>query len=1075
MKNIILFLAIILSSFYSATHAQTNPTITKFADKTTAFVGEEITYTICVSGVSNLNQLKSITDNFDPNLIYLGTDFNSNSINSLFQFLCNEMPNVSTGTHLNITFPECNVNIIGQGDFCFKVFTRVKNEACALKGDSLNNTVILNQGTNSQRSATATVAIKSGVPWELIKNFRNLTSANELVYDIRLNSMNSNITQQLLFNGAFKDNFIVPNCLTIDTANSSIVYIPNESQLLINQPVVNQQISTATNAVILQWDLPNHNVTKESYLFQVRLKVNNCSCPSTQLFNLNNSADFLANDICGDAVILNSQFNIPGVKCGTGPVIPIIEKDTVCVSKKVVLDNNNLNLTMTGCTGYYEIAIKNCSQTLTLDGFYLEDNLPSTSMLSINTSNVSITPNYTIAGIVLNGNTLELTGGGTLLPGESAIIQIPFTVITPLPNQFIKNCLPRFEINGFNPSDGSNFVVERSNVCDNGIKTVPNQVTLHTEKLICNSNERNCGGRIIQGNLPGDTVEYALHFYNYGTQQGSNIQLKDILPAHFTIGNINNDIKIYTVESGSYIDPCGSTATFQSIPFSTINSGQSPYVAFNATSRQLSIDFKSNHLLKPFTCSGVLHYVIKVKAVIQNTVINGSYNNMFKVDFRTSTNTPAFATSNVVTSTVALENLVAIFKNYQDVSTPEQCAQKTKTIQYEIKITNMGYIPFAYQISDILSIPSNVFVVGNVSNLEICTSNGSATCTVFSPIPNGNFSLVNYGFHLRNMTIAPCSNVIIRYKVTYNTNKIPKGQTLQVCNTARVSLGTRQRIDIRTDRLEEVLLVNEQILVNNYLAAKNGTERLKIIAEIKKEIATNKKASASTDKLFRSFDDNILVGQASSNLYEFIPIATRYTNQVCVPLSDCLGGNTSGCFSNPSGNSHNFGFRINSVDLNGKVNTTLNVNTSEKIKKIEYVLSEIVVRTPTCPQYMVCFRCNTNTTGSFYTLQSNTLGGLIHSPVNFLTLFPWSQNNVPYKEKNRVEFSNSTPQLLNGTYNKDFQLPINSLNCEGTLEFVITAIIYFEDCSVCYSSDVFDYNANFQWQWNDNQTISTTR
>ena len=72
-----------------------------------------------------------------------------------------------------------------------------------------------------------------------------------------------------------------------------------------------------------------------------------------------------------------------------------------------------------------------------------------------------------------------------------------------------------------------------------------------------------------------------------------------------------------------------------------------------------------------------------------------------------------------------------------------------------------------------------------------------------------------------------------------------------------------------------------------------------------------------------------------------------------------------------------------------------------------------------------------------------------------------------YIEKNKVEFSQPAYVNCAGMFNKNFQLPVGGLNCNGDLEFVITCIVYFEDCTICYQSKAFDYHTTFNWIWDD--------
>ena len=66
-------------------------------------------------------------------------------------------------------------------------------------------------------------------------------------------------------------------------------------------------------------------------------------------------------------------------------------------------------------------------------------------------------------------------------------------------------------------------------------------------------------------------------------------------------------------------------------------------------------------------------------------------------------------------------------------------------------------------------------------------------------------------------------------------------------------------------------------------------------------------------------------------------------------------------------------------------------------------------------------------------------------------------------ESNRLAFENALPANIAGTHNIDFKLPLNTTNCNGTIEMVLTAIIYYEDCSICYVSKAYDQNFRFHF------------
>ena len=103
-------------------------TITKTANKTNAYIGEEITYTISVCGVTHSNQLASIVDDLGAFQSFVSCDIASTSINSAYAVFCpGSLPNYSmdaTTNVLTINFPNCNFVPVGTC-FSFKIVTQV--------------------------------------------------------------------------------------------------------------------------------------------------------------------------------------------------------------------------------------------------------------------------------------------------------------------------------------------------------------------------------------------------------------------------------------------------------------------------------------------------------------------------------------------------------------------------------------------------------------------------------------------------------------------------------------------------------------------------------------------------------------------------------------------------------------------------------------------------------------------------------------------------------------------------------------------------------------------------------------
>lgn len=130
------------------------------------------------------------------------------------------------------------------------------------------------------------------------------------------------------------------------------------------------------------------------------------------------------------------------------------------------------------------------------------------------------------------------------------------------------------------------------------------------------------------------------------------------------------------------------------------------------------------------------------------------------------------------------------------------------------------------------------------------------------------------------------------------------------------------------------------------------------------------------------------------------------------------------------------------IASSGKVLTLLTFPAvTQKISRIEYILADVnmssIAVTPITP-------CSKNLTGNFRaTDPALPLSGL--SP-EFSSMTPDT-----YHELNRVTYSSSTPVSISGTVSKNFILPMISTNCDGKLELVLLAIIYYENCGICFA------------------------
>jgi uncharacterized repeat protein (TIGR01451 family) len=1028
MKKLILVILIALGSFIKA---DAQLTITKTPSVTSAHVGEQFTYTINISGITNLSDLGSIKDVLDSRLQYVTSDFdNGSGVFGFYSFWCPASISSLTrpvdnyvGTTLVFNFPTtCGGSGSGQLSFTITVF--VKPSACPPNNGVISNTVTLfNQdvvplAVATSNATAADVSIDVSNPWTLKKTFREF-NAGYLIYDVRLSSSVGLYNTPVFTVADFKDVFTPDPCIGAVAANSRVDYVIDEA--------TGSNITVGSGSFVgpnieFNWSLPNITLpTRSTYLFQVKIKVSGCTCTSP--FNLLNHSELNAQDICTTNFTLNSDFPLMNVMCTDAGITPP-EQPQLCVKKEVVLNDNQLNLTMTGCKGKYIITITNCTSTYNYTSITLTDNLPSPTLLTIDPSLITVSPStYTVS---VGGNILTLNPITTPLPhGGTITIEIPFEVFTSLPNQIIQNCADVTVV-----LDDIPLTTLTSHFCDIGIRTVPNNVAIVKNKQICTTPVHTCGNYTINTNLPGDVVEYALHVYNYGTTNANNVIVTDNLPAYFNI----TDVKVYElVNSPGVISDACNISTFSDITSSVIKT---------ISGNSLTVDFQS-HILDKFTCSGITHYVIKIKTQIASNVVNGAYTNVFQVKYNDmGTGVTYTELSNPVTSIVNKDQLV--FSKKEVSSSGTDCVHKTNTLTYKISVINMGYQPITVNISDQLIVPSPLSIITGISNIQYRETPTPGTWN--SLVSSGPMTVSNTAttITINNYTIQPCTLLEITYTVILNTNNLTGNQVVPVCNKAVITLGYLVKSNYDPRSLQSITGSKDPDLINEFFGAKNDINKFKVLGKIEKD---NQADKVKTDHTAILISGTSLI---------FVPFNTIKLDPVCINISDCVGGSGSGCFTNTVSN--NFAFTVNSINIFGRAFTTLTVPAAApKVRKVEYILSDIRMLLNTCtnPFPVLCHHCQTSLTGNFSTV-TGILGTLSNQPI----AFPSTGN---YREKNKVEFSGTSYSNIAGTHNISFQLPTGFLNCNGNLEVVITAILYFEDCSICYVSSSRDYHASYNW------------
>lgn len=1037
------------------------PIVTKTASTTNAYIGDQITYTIEVCGITNTNQLNSIVDNLGLNLEYLGTDILSSPISSVYAIGCSgTVPNVSLSSAnvLTIQFPNCN---IGMPASCFKfeIYTKIKDTACFSEGKKISNTITVNPTSmaswSSVTSLPCEVNVNSGVPWTLIKNYKKYL-ANTLYYDIRLNAAYGGYNSQVLFNDLsvgqmFCDTVFLDTCMQADALNSTVFWTKDDGSggSLGTATGLSMTYNAAGHFLVLKWDLPavssTSNKTLNSYLFTVKIKLINCTCTSATPFDIKNKVFFNALNKCNKPVKLAALATIPSAKCN------VFSGDTACFTKEVIMNGNNLGLTMPGCKGKYIITIKNCSDYIKYAHINFTDNAPAGIQFG--------TPIGMPAACFIPAPTpssISFQSTSALNPGGVIVITIPFLVTsTVAPNSIVKNCVT-IKIKAVNTLTFTSFPIVKT-VCAS-IKTIPTQVTNFLEKKLCTDVKHTCGPFTSNEFMPNDTLTYMLHFYNYGTAAGKNVVLKDNLPANFTIVNPSTDIKVYSVMANTWAvnnncSPAGATLLTSAMP------------SYNSTTNAVKVNFGSN-LLVPFTCNGIRHYFVKIKVKISSAAPNGLYNNAFQISYDTMQNIAPHSwingtnNSNIVSVVVNSDNLILI-KPKSVIKNSQSCDKQTDTVTYELLYGNMSQVPIMFNLKDQISLPAGVSLATGIHNLKYCKfSNPSISCIPTTSFTSG-VTINPTGFVAINQMLQPCEVITIRYSVVYNTAGLPPGAASgkNVCNNAIFEAGYPVSIWSHMDWTNpmSISLAKNPDLIENYLSANTTENRYEAIQSINSESGLNRKsAELNLKSKIKFISDNPI--SLYPNLYTFTPII-RDTSTYCYWLTSCLNGISNACFNSTQKSGATF--KINNIDLSGVASTTLTFTGTAMVSKVEYVLTDIrMIRTcPSSPPWMVsiCRPCTQNLIGFSYVTPLSPLGGL---PLTSLPIaFPFGA----YNELNKTVFSSTTPVSMSGPFNKNYQLPITSLNCGGRLEFVITVIITYKDCSVCYLSDAFKYNATRQF------------
>lgn len=1002
----ILFIALVFSQNAMA------QTITKTASNNNPYVGQEFYYTITVDNLTDLSDLNFIEDSFGPELEYLGVDYDPITLYLLnlgYGLGCTSYSDSASTLHyFRLDFNNCSgIASSNYNSFSFKVKVRLNEQACLLKTDYDNKIALHLKSSPSKPviSRVESVTVNKSDPFVLQKTFRNFING-ELIYDIRLSSSSGNFYPlDFLSNPRFKDSFTVPSCVTLGSNPSDIKVVLIDDESTMHETPISHNVSRSSANVTLDWNLQGASETSTSILYLVKIKFDSCE-DCSQTFSARNEVFFEAKDRCGNSINKSKLFVKDDLMCIDDKVEIPYDGCKVTIKKEVFLDGNDLNLTMQGCTGKYKIKVTNCSSIIKYKNFTLTDILPHELEL---VGPVVITGNATHT--VNNNNTITVSPTAYLLPNESIEVIIPFRVATHLPNFMIDNCAS-ISLYGYDDFNIAYNVSEQD--CAPTLVTVPNEVAVVANKILCSDSGNTCGPFSSPDNLPGDTVEYALHFYNYGTVEARSVKVRDALPSHFKIQDLANDVKVYVIKKGGIPNVC-DTKTLKDIT-QEIDKKYSP------VTNLLEIDMQKM-LLNEFTCESITQYIVKVKVKIDANAPNGVYDNIFVVDYKDPNKSFVDTTiSNKVTNIVNVNNLVIGSKTFEAFET--DCEAKTKKVTYQITVANLGAFQVYVEINDMLTVP-NPGSVTSIGNFELST-NGNPF--VPNPISNANAS----GFHINGMSLDPCEWKTLRYDVVYNTNLLTGNQVIKACNNAKVKVFTKNEKNIIP------VITADPSLIKHYFNARTNRDKLDAI-DLIKELKRKTKKDKSGIKEY----GEIVLGER------------------CVDLSDCLKGSGSGCFSDTS---QSFNFEITGMNRNGQISTTLTTS-GQKITQIEYLLTDIR-QIDTCEDEVrigtirgkkyefieSCFGCSEKVSGIFSTTNTASIGLLTY------TVQPTMIG--PHREQNKVEFK-GLPTAISQD-NRVFNFPVG-INCNGTYEFTITAIVHFEDCSVCYITDAFDYNASWRF------------
>lgn len=412
-----------------------------------------------------------------------------------------------------------------------------------------------------------------------------------------------------------------------------------------------------------------------------------------------------------------------------------------------------------GCCGLYTMSFTNTG-TLGLNGFVMEDDLPSKLDLNKITTNVPAgnTP-VTVEVFCWTGSSCSTTPCTTVVhntAGWQTITGLPANVckvrwtysgtiaVTQNVTNYLDVCVRATDYITGNPVMPGDNILNTVTATASGLAPV---VATHNKpvdasapkviatKLFIGSCNPSCNVNPNGPFQPGDIVRFRMAVANIGNINTTTCTINDILPAGLTyVGNETYYYGSFNWMANIYSPPCCSTTV--TVPSQVGGSITTPTVG----ATNLTWTFP----VLPARCDGTVDYFIiefDVKISDVPPAPPGQYQNKFTI---TASNVPT-VTSNIayltVNQTAQLQAIKEVRK--QGVGAPwafSTTALPNGQIQYRIKVSNTGNTPLAN-----LCLLDIMPWLGDIKVLPAYTSRGSMFNIPYAPA-NGPFAITPTGF-----------------------------------------------------------------------------------------------------------------------------------------------------------------------------------------------------------------------------------------------------------------------------------------------------------------------------------------